>query len=173
MMILWLDCDAVLLELLTLQYNKLLWIIIGNVLKGVGTPEDIEDCINDVYLKLLENPKLYNYKKGAFKSFLVKVSKNKAIDRYRKLTKINFCDADEQEHSDDDNTLYSIILKENKDKVYEALNLLSEPDKEIFIRRYLFDEKPETISEKMNLDIKIISNKLFRGKIKLKSILEQ
>jgi len=71
------------------RYNKLLWVVAGNILEKSGSPEDIEDCISNVYIKLLENPKLYDYKKGSLKSFLVRVAKNLAIDRYRKLARGN------------------------------------------------------------------------------------
>lgn len=154
------------------NYNKLLWLVIGNILEKVGTAEDVEDCISDVYLKLLENPKLYDHKKGSLKSFLVRVGKNQAIDRYRKLTKNNILEFCEPINSQEEDILQSIITKENKGKIFDALNSLKEPDKEIMIRRYFFDEKPKVISEKMLLNIKDIDNKLYQGKIKLKKILE-
>ena len=154
------------------NYNKLLWLVIGNILGKAGTPEDVEDCISDVYIKLLENPKLYDYKKGSLKSFLVRVGKNLAIDRYRKLTKNNLIEFNEQINSQEEDALQSIISKENSKKVLNALNSLKEPDKEIIIRRYFFGEKPKDISEKMLLNVKQIDNKLYQGKIKLKDILK-
>ena len=36
-------------------YNKLLWVIVGGVLNCVGTSEDIEECISDVYVSLWRN----------------------------------------------------------------------------------------------------------------------
>jgi RNA polymerase sigma-70 factor (ECF subfamily) len=154
------------------NYNKLLWLVVGNILEKAGTAEDVEDCISDVYLKLLENPKIYDYKKGTLKSFLVKLGKNMAIDKYRKLTRSNFIELNEQIASIEEDALQSIITKENKSRILNALNSLKEPDKEIIIRRYFFDEKPKLISEKMSLNIKDIENKLYQGKIKLKRILE-
>lgn len=154
------------------NYNKLLWLVIGNILGKAGTPEDVEDCISDVYIKLLENPKIYDYKKGSLKSFLLRVGKNIAIDRYRKLTRNNLIEFKEQVNSQEEDALQSIITKENSKKVLNALNSLKEPDKEIFIRRYFFGEKPKDISEKMLLKVKEIDNKLYQGKIKLKDILK-
>lgn len=154
------------------NYNKLLWLVIGNILGKAGTPEDVEDCISDVYIKLLENPKLYDYKKGSLKSFLVRVGKNLAIDRYRKLTRNNLIEFNEQISSQEEDALQSIITKENAKKILNALNSLKEPDKEIIIRRYFFGEKPKDISEKMLLNVKEIDNKLYQGKIKLKDILQ-
>lgn len=154
------------------NYNKLLWVVVGNILEKVGSSEDIEDCISDIYLKLLENPKIYDHKKGSLKSFLVRVGKNLAIDRYRKMTKDNVNTI--HEHSDmydEEDSLQSILTKESREKILEALDTLKEPDREIIIRRYFFNEKVKAISEKMCLQSKEIENKLYQGKLKLKTLL--
>ncbi len=109
---------------------------------------------------------------SVFASINVRVERNQAIDRYRKLAKNNTLELWEPITSQEEDTLQSIIAKENKGKIFEALNCLKEPDKEIMIRRYFFDEKPKVISEKMLLSKKDIDNKLYQSKIKLKNILE-
>ena len=48
---------------------------------------------------------------------------------------------------------------------------LGEPDNEIFIRRYKFDEKLKDISKATGINISTIKTKLSRGKFKLKKIL--
>lgn len=154
------------------HYNKLLWVVVGNILVKSGSPEDIEDCISDVYIKLLENPKLYDHKKGSLKSFLVRVGKNLAIDKYRKLTRNKVTTI--HEHSDvceDEDLLRSMLTKESREKILEVLDNLKEPDREIIVRRYFYDEKVKAISEKMSLPSKEIENKLYQGKLKLKTIL--
>lgn len=155
------------------HYNKLLWVVVGNILEKAGSSEDIEDCISDVYIKLLENPKLYNPKKGSLKSFLVKVGKNLAIDRYRKLTKNNLTSLYENFIFYNDDLLKDILKKENMKKILEILDSMKEPDKEIIIRRYFYNEKVKVISEKMCLQSKEIENKLYRGKLKLRTALNR
>ena len=155
------------------RYNKLLWIVIGNILEKAGSVEDIEDCISDVYVKLLENPKIYDYKKGSLKSFLVKVGKNLAIDRYRKLTSNKAAVIYQQSEAfNEDDLLEFIIKNENKKEIFEALDNLKEPDREIIVRKYFFGEKVSVISEKMFLQTKEVENKLYQGKLKLKKMLE-
>jgi len=96
-------------------YNKLLWAIAGSILNGVGTNEDIEECIADTYFKLWENPRTFNPQKGTLKTFLAVIVKNKALDRYRKLSKQKLVDLDEaiSARSNDDDLLEYIIKKEN------------------------------------------------------------
>lgn len=155
------------------HYNKLLWVVVGNILEKAGSSEDIEDCISDVYIKLLENPKLYNPKKGSLKSFLAKVGKNLAIDRYRKLTKNNLTSLYENFIFHNDDLLKNILKKENIKKILEILDSMKEPDKEIIIRRYFYNEKVKVISEKMCLQSKEIENKLYQGKLKLRTALNR
>lgn len=158
------------------NYNKLLWVVIGNILEKVGSSEDIEDCISDVYIKLLENPKIYDHKKGSFKSFLVRIGKNLAIDRYRKITKgkkitsANMM-ALHEDYRQHDDLLQFILSKEDRIKILEALDTLKEPDREIIVRRYYYNERVKVISEKMDLPSKKVENKLYQGKLKLKTIL--
>lgn len=154
------------------HYNKLLWVVVGNILEKSGSPEDIEDCISDVYIKLLENPKIYDHKKGSLKSFLVRIGKNLAIDKYRKLTRTNITEIREYSVVDsDEDPQHAILTKESREEILEVLDNLKEPDKEIIVRRYFYNEKVRTISEKMNLPSKRIENTLYQGKLKLKTIL--
>lgn len=153
------------------NYNKLLWVVVGNILEKVGTSGDIEDCISDIYIKLLENPKIYNHSKGSFKSFLVRIGKNLAIDRYRKITKSSIGVIHGNLDGNKDETLDEVLAKENKEKILGALENLDEIEKEIIIRRYYYDERVKVISNKMNLPSKKIENKLYQGKLKLKAIL--
>ena len=157
------------------NYNKLLWLVVGNILEKVGTAEDIEDCISEVYLKLMENPKGYDHKLGSIKSFLVRSGKNTAIDRYRQLAKSNVIMLSEEMFTQnrDDDVLETVIHTEGKTALLEAINLLKEPGKEILIRRYFFDEKPKEIARKMQLAVKDVENKLYQSKLKIKKHFEQ
>ena len=157
------------------HFNKLLWVVVGNIIGKASSAEEIEDCIIDVYIKLLENPKIYDPNKGSFKSFLVRVGKNLAIDKYRKLTRGNAVarhnDYDDYTDYDDGDLLRSLLTKESREIIMDALNTLKEPDMEILVRRYFFNEKVKVISEKMSLQAKEVENKLYQGKLKLKSLL--
>lgn len=154
------------------RYNKLLWVVVGNILEKSGSKEDIEDCISDVYVKLIENPNIYDYKKGSLKSFLVRVGKNLAIDKYRKLRRNNPKEINEyfNVNSEVDPQEF-ILMRENREEILEILAGLREVDKEVIIRRYFLNEKNGTISKKMNLPSKKIENILYQGKIKLKAII--
>jgi len=163
--------DSDIFDYIMEHYNKLLWVVVGNILEKVGSSEDIEDCISDVYIKLLEDPKTYDYKKGSLKSFLVRVGKNLAIDKYRILSRSN--EKVFHEYSNlytDEEPLQHMITKESREKILDVVDNLKEPDREIIIRRYFYNEKVKLISEKMSLPSKKIENTLYQGKLRLKEI---
>jgi RNA polymerase sigma-70 factor (ECF subfamily) len=156
---------------IALRYNKLLWVVVGGVLKDVGTSEDIEECISDVYLSLWRKPKAFDTRKGTLKTFLAAVAKNKALDRYRQLTKSKIVELNEAVASNDDDLFEYIAKEEMYSELYDAIRALSEPDKEILVRRYFFDEKPAGIAQKTDLPLKEVENRLYRSKQKLRKML--
>ena len=55
--------------------------------------------------------------------------------------------------------------------VWDAVMSLGEPDNEIFVRYYKFDEKIRDISKATGLNISTVKTRLSRGKRKLRKIL--
>jgi len=153
-------------------YSKLLWVVVSSILATVGTPQDIEECISDVYVHVWKNPKFYNPQKGSFKTFLAVVAKSKALDTYRKLSKSKIIELTDAIGSSDDDLIDYIVEKEMHDKLYAAIETLTEPNKEIIIRRFFFDEKPRRIAEKTDIPIKEVENRLYQSKLKLRKTLE-
>jgi RNA polymerase sigma-70 factor (ECF subfamily) len=151
--------------------NKLLWVIVGGILNNVGTSEDVEECISDTYVSLWRNPKMFDPSKGNLKTYLAAVAKRKALDRYRQLKRIVIVELDEAITSSDDDLFEYIARQELYHELYEAIRTLDEPNKEILIRRYFFNEKPSGIADKTRLPLKEVENRLYQSKQKLRRIL--
>ena len=154
-------------------YSKLLWVIVGGILGSIGTPQDIEECISDVYVHVWKNPGAYDSQKGSIKTFLAVIAKSKALDTYRKLSKSKIIRLDEAIKSTDDDLLDYIVDKEMCHELYAAIASLPEPNKEIVIRRYFFEEKPSRIAESISLPVKEVENRLYQSKQKLRKNLEK
>ena len=75
---------------------------------------------------------------------------------------------DDIEISDDTSTTEEGLTSS---AVWDAVMSLGEPDNEIFVRYYKFDEKLKDISKATGINISTIKTKLSRGKLKLKRIL--
>ena len=153
-------------------YSKLLWVVAGGILGTIGTTQDIEECISDVFVHVWKNPKAFNPQKGTFKTFLAAIARNKALDVYRRLSKIKIIELNEAISGLDDDLLEYIVEKEMHDKLYAAIETLTEPNREIVIRRFFFEEKPQRIAAKIDIPIKEVENRLYQSKLKLRKILE-
>jgi RNA polymerase sigma-70 factor (ECF subfamily) len=154
-------------------YSKLLWVVVGGILSNIGTTQDIEECISDVFIEVWKKPKAFVKQKGTLKNYLAVIAKSKALDRYRALSKKKIVELDEAIKSSDDDLLDYVIDKEMYATLYEAINSLNEPNKEIIIRRYFFEEKPACIAERTNMPLKEVENRLYQSKLKLRVILTE
>ncbi|MCL2353305.1 MAG: sigma-70 family RNA polymerase sigma factor [Defluviitaleaceae bacterium] len=154
------------------DYSKLLWMVVSSILNNSATREDIEECISDVFVQLWKNPKAFDPTKGSLKNFLVVIAKSKALDAYRKLSKVKIVELDCAIKSKDEDLLDYIINKETSQALFAAIKSLAEPNREIVLRRYFFEEKPAYIAQATSLPVKEVENRLYQSKLKLRKFLE-
>lgn len=155
------------IEMYTPYINVIVYSIIGSAM----TKEDIEEVISDAFIVLWKNAETLDTQKGSVRTYLGTVSKNLAKNKLRKLS---FCEEMEE------NTVFtsetpesSFELKEKNQALTDLIALLGEPDNEIFIRYYYYEERIRTISKAMDIPSSTIKSKLARGRKKLKKIIEE
>lgn len=151
------------------RYSRLLWSIVGAVLSQVGTTEDMEECVADVFIDLWEHPQKYDESRGGLKAWLSVIARNKAIDRYRQKTKIQTIPLEET-------VLAQMGVEpemENREELQEALAELTEEEREILLRRYVYQQKPKEMAVALGLSVKQIENRLYRIKAKMRKQMEQ
>lgn len=153
------------------RYARLLWSVVSPILKGIGPEEDMEECVADVFVYLWQHPEKYDPKKGKLRSWLCIVARSRAQDRYRRLSKQNALSAEDVWMADaviEDPTEFG-----GRHAVIDAVMSLDEPDREIIVRRYYYEQKPRRIAEAMGMKVKQINNRLYQAKKKLRAILER
>ncbi len=152
-------------------YAPLVKTIVARII-GYENGFDIEECVSDVFVELWKSIDRFDENKGILKNFLISISRNVAINYYRrKLDKQELIPLEENEIDlgfNLDNNLFDNI---NKEIIQSTLNGLGELDREIFIRRYFLYESVKEIAYELAVNTKLVENKLFRGKAKLKEIL--
>lgn len=99
------------------------------------------------------------------------MAKSKAIDRYRQLAKENEVLLNEDILVEKIGVFDSVLSLERKGELVAAVNTLGEPDREIMIRRYYYQQKTKDISYCLDIPVKQVENRLYRSKLKLRKII--
>lgn len=146
-------------------YTPYLSTVLYNAVGTSLSKEDIEETVSDVFVTLWQNAYAIDLEKGTIRSYIAAVAKNAA---FKRLSKQKDCVClDDIEIADD-----GFVDKTSSDDfLWKAVMSLGEPDNEIFVRYYKFDEKLKTIAKATGLNISTVKTKLSRGKRKLKRIL--
>ena len=152
------------------RYSRLLWSIVGAVLSQVGTTEDMEECVADVFIDLWEYPQKYDESRGNLKAWLSVIARNKAIDRYRQKTKIQTIPLEETVLAQEMGVEPEM---EKREGLRAALEGLTEEEREILLRRYVYQQKPKEMAVALALSVKQIENRLYRVKAKMRKRMEQ
>ena len=148
------------IEIYTPYLSTVIYNMVGN-----GLPkEDVEEIVSDVFVMLWKNAEYIDLSKGTLRSYIAASARNFALKRLNK--KKDYTSLDDIELPTEDN-----YEDANANSVWDAVMSLGEPDNEIFVRFYKFDERLKDISKATGLNISTIKTKLARGKRKLKRIL--
>ncbi|GAA0724032.1 sigma-70 family RNA polymerase sigma factor [Clostridium malenominatum] len=160
--------DSKSLKLLMDMCTNLFYKVCYSILISVGKEEDIEECVQDVFIHIWNNIYDFNYERGSFKTWVMVICKYKALDYRRKLLKNKEIEGlDELEVTSKEEVEGNIVSAENKREIVNWIKSLDEIDKEIFIKRYLLHQGIEDISNQLNMSRGAIDNRLWRGRKKL------
>lgn len=150
------------------QYSRLLWSVADKVLRPVGSDADLEECVADVFVFLWLNPNKFDPSRGSLKSYLSMVTRSRALNRYRQLVRHQEVPLDTLTLAQELEIASELPDKEGDEALQAAVAALSEPDREILIRRYYYDQKPREIAAALGLSVKQIDNRLYRTKCHLR-----
>lgn len=153
------------LEFVIDMYSNLVYKVAYSILGHEFEKESLEECTSDVFIGVWNNIDMFHSDKGNFKSWLIAVTRYKAIDYKRKLSK-----EDNLQYSDDlnaenrYNTEKVIIFEENKKEILHAIGKLSDVDRKIFIKKYLLGVSIQSIAKELGVNRSVIDNRLSRGR---------
>lgn len=150
-------------------YTAYVSVIAYNIIGDVMTKEDIEEVVSDVFVTLWRSCETLDNNKGNIRTYLSAVTRNCAKKKLKSLQ--TYSELNENIialHSEPNEKIES---HEEKSMLLELIRELGEPDNEIFIRHYWYDEKLSKISDVTGICQSTIKTKLRRGRIKLKDIL--
>jgi RNA polymerase sigma-70 factor (ECF subfamily) len=163
--------DMLAYEYMISKYTKTIYCLAYNILCKSLNREDIEECVSDVFLDAWLKIDEFDQEKGNFRTWLLILTKYKALTYKRKKKPRNVISIEKFEIQDSYNLEKQLILRQDQEKVIETINSFNKVDKEIFFRRYFFGEKISDLAKAFNLSRSAIDNRLLRGRKVIKEVL--
>lgn len=165
--------DEAAFEELMNGYSKLLWAV-GSRLNVGSDGMDLEELVSDVFLRLWQHPEKFQPERGSLKSYLCvmmdSLTKNKLKQNAR------YQHEDLAELVDVGKESASVVRMDEEaawQEIYDLIMEIDEPTRKLLLWRIFYDLKPEEITKKSGLPAKEVDNRLYRGKLKLRKLLER
>ncbi len=147
----------------------------GGAVKGVisktlyNFPEEIQECMDDVFLEVWDNIDRYDEHKGSLKNWILAIARYRAINYLKRLSKRYM---EENIDTADNKLEFAVYVDELEDLttslMEELLDGLSDIDKRIITKRYIEEAEISDIARECNVSESAIYSRISRSKRKLK-----
>lgn len=149
------------------KYGGLVRLIISRIL--CGHPQDIEECTADAFINVWQRAQ--NIRADNLKGYLLCAARNLAINRYHQLNRCRFLPLDENDPAPEEDIAVELAWEEQTGILYELIERLAEPDREMLIRKYFLFERISEISSHFQLEEAQVKGRLYRARQRLKKAL--
>ncbi len=168
--------DTKALEELYDLYKSLLF---GMIISIVKKQEEAEDLLQEVFMKIWEKAYSFDEERGNVYSWIVTLTRNKAIDRIRskgfktqKKASNTVNEPDFFLEGDKFDPLETTIFSDRSELVKKALEEIPEKQSEVIKIAYYGGMTQSEISEHLDIPLGTVKTRTRQGLIKLKNILE-
>lgn len=151
--------------------------LVSTILGRMGTPEDVEEVVGDIYVKAWEQVEDYDARRSTLKSWLLMLAKYSALDRHRQLCRDRLTPDGQPRvvhlhegtpapltEPPDDHCEDSALLQ-------AALKHLHPTDREIITRRFFLEQSVAEIAAAIDLTQAAVHNRLWRAKRNLRNVM--
>ena len=153
------------------KYNPQIRATVARILKYAGKVQDIDDCVNVVYLELMEKLQQYNETRGTLGAFVAVIARSAAL---------NYCKSSMRRTSElvgDDKLDFLANPVEYEGEVEfkllveNILEKLNKKERLLFTMRYIYFYSPEEIAKAMQIKRSAVDMRVNRLKKKIKDFL--
>jgi len=153
------------------KYNPQIRAIVTRILNSVNQTHDIDDCVNNVYLELMENLQKYNETRGSMAAFVTIIARSTALDYCRgNMRKPGELIGDEkidflsEPIEFEDNVEFKMLVE-------SILEKLNKEERVLFTMKYILFYSPEEIAKAMKIRRSAVDMRVSRLKSKIKNFL--
>ncbi|WP_226670123.1 RNA polymerase sigma factor [Metabacillus litoralis] len=151
--------DRMAFETLYDRYEKLLY---SFAYRLTNDPSLTEEVIQDVFLKLWNGTNVYEENKGKFSSWLLTVTRNKAIDEIRKRKRHTHEEMIDKDAlvQDEDSVEEKVEWNEQKNKIKQAMSKLKDDQQQIIHLFYFKGLSQQHIADQCELPLGTVKGRI-------------
>ena len=155
------------------QYSGYVYAIVWNRISSVGSREDAEECMSDIFSEIFLH--FDRIEDGKLQSYIRTVTKRTAIDAFRRLSNLpEMLSIDDEEAQEvasaldveqayDESALRQILL--------DKIQMLGEPDATIIMMKFFYDRKSDEIAKAVHLNPVAVRMRVNRAMTRLRKLL--
>lgn len=159
------------------EYRNYVYAVVLSKLKGNASLEEIEDCVNDAFVEILESISGYSGK-GSVKAFIGTIAVRVALNRFRQnircrntTTSIDIEDAPLLPSAED--TEGTVQDNAFRKRLWEIVDMLGEPDSKIIVYQYCYELKVHEIADILSMTPAAVQKRSIRARKRIRKILEK
>ncbi len=155
------------------EYFQKMFLVAVGVLRD---EETAKDAVHDVFLRLVPHlDELDDKSPAVMKSYLATMTRNRAIDIIRRARLIRIDDLEEMAYTLEDKEVPpadQVISADSFQRLVGYLDRLSDTYRQVCRLHYLHGMKENEIAELLGIPQKTVNTRIFRGKKKLKEMID-
>ena len=156
--------DGEALEKLLTHYDGMLRYIAGGILEA---PQDREDCLAQVRLKLWESRGQYDPERSSPATWLTALCRNAALDRLRRLQHQGAQELPDTHPDPAPGPEEQLLQKERLRALEQALAALNFSDRNLVYRKYYYLQSTARMAAELGLTERAVEGRLYRIRRKL------
>lgn len=159
------------------EYFSKVYFYVKRILGNLGTNEDVEECVSDVFLALWKDYHKYDKERGTLNTYINVKTRTIALNFRKKLSnyggeyKIDPIEDKDIPEKITMNTEEIVMDKIEEKRILRIIEMFNEPNKSYFYLRYFKNYDIKTIAKMYNTTISSVDNRLYRCRLALKKTL--
>ena len=140
------------------MYHATAQYVVGNILRGCGSTEDVEECVNDALYQAMTSMDQYDAKRGTVKTFVGVIARSTALMRRRELTKHPTVSFEEMPKGSEGKEWQGITITyepehriEYQELVQSIIRGLKPKEQELFTLYFLMQMPPADIAKRLHI----------------------
>ncbi|MCL5014589.1 MAG: sigma-70 family RNA polymerase sigma factor [Firmicutes bacterium] len=141
--------------------------LVSRILAGVGTPEDVEECVSEVFIQAWHRAQEYDERRGTVRTWLLILAKYQALTLRRRLVQHKDLESESVDQRSDP-VLSQVLSRERQESLVSCIQRLEPGVRDVIIYRYFLDMAIPLIATKLQLTRSQVYNRLSRGREQLR-----